>query len=395
MKTQLRLSTVVLAVLCGLQAVAQETSSDHLRDVSRDVRFPLGQLEKANKILGAEIKDNGGQRLGTVKDLVIDLHNGRIVEVILGVGGVLGVDEHLTAAPPGQFTCEAGAKTVRMDTEELQLQHAPAFKFSQWDENVQPSAVAEVYQYYNAKPYFAVESPSSLPAHNHTLAIIRLGEVQRASKLIGSGIRDTSNDKIGKVENLVVDLSAGRVVEAIVASGGFLGMDQELSAIPPQSLNPGLQRNEFVLDTTRDALARAPHFKATDWTNVNDAPQIGLVYRTYKVEPYFGTNAADNTAQNVRDRSDSTLTPLNQGTSNADVKTTRQIRQEVIALPGLSVNGQNVKIITLDGRVTLRGPVASEDEKRQIAEIAAKVASPANVDDQLQVENQSSPNSAK
>jgi hyperosmotically inducible periplasmic protein len=89
------------------------------------------------------------------------------------------------------------------------------------------------------------------------------------------------------------------------------------------------------------------------------------------------------------------LTPLNQGTSPEDVDTTRQIRQQIMAINGLSVDAQNVKIITINGRVTLRGPVNSEDEKRQIADIAARVAPPANVDNQLQVKDAATTNSAK
>jgi osmotically-inducible protein OsmY len=50
------------------------------------------------------------------------------------------------------------------------------------------------------------------------------------------------------------------------------------------------------------------------------------------------------------------------------------------------VNAQNVKIITVDGRVTLRGPVNSEEEKRLIGEIADRIAHSENVDNQLDVQ---------
>jgi hyperosmotically inducible protein len=118
---------------------------------------------------------------------------------------------------------------------------------------------------------------------------------------------------------------------------------------------------------------------------VNNPDQIGAVYRSYNVQPYF----SDNTAQNVSDRDNNALTPLKQGTSPADVETTRQIRKEIMATDGLSVDAKNVKIITIDGRVTLRGVVKNEDEKRQIGDIAARVASAANVDNQLQVQRYS------
>jgi osmotically-inducible protein OsmY len=94
---------------------------------------------------------------------------------------------------------------------------------------------------------------------------------------------------------------------------------------------------------------------------------------------------ADNTARNVRDRDHRTLTPLDQGNSKADTDTTAQIRKGILAGKDMSVSAKNVKIITNNGRVTLRGPVKSEEEKRLIGEIANRIARSQNVDNQLEV----------
>ncbi len=94
---------------------------------------------------------------------------------------------------------------------------------------------------------------------------------------------------------------------------------------------------------------------------------------------------ADNTGRNVVDRDDQTLTPMDQGNNKADLATTAQIRKEVVAAKNMSVNAQNIKIITNGGKVTLRGPVKSAEEKRLIAEIAEKIALRGNVDNQLEV----------
>ena len=96
---------------------------------------------------------------------------------------------------------------------------------------------------------------------------------------------------------------------------------------------------------------------------------------------------ADNSGKNVRDRDDATLTPADQAKgSDADVKTTQQIRKAVVDDDSLSMNAHNVKIITLGGMVTLRGPVDSPAEKAKVVQIAAQHAGGANkVTDQLEV----------
>lgn len=93
----------------------------------------------------------------------------------------------------------------------------------------------------------------------------------------------------------------------------------------------------------------------------------------------------DNTEVNVRDRSEAAKTPTDQNENQKDIEITADIRKRVVDTE-MSVNAQNVKIITQDGKVTLRGPVKSADEKSQIEKLAHEVAGPANVDNQLEVQ---------
>jgi osmotically-inducible protein OsmY len=92
----------------------------------------------------------------------------------------------------------------------------------------------------------------------------------------------------------------------------------------------------------------------------------------------------DNTEVNERDDNSSTKTPIDQNENQADVDITAAIRSRVVDTK-MSVDAQNVKIITQDGRVTLRGPVDSAEEKTKIEEIAHDVAGADRVDSQLEV----------
>ena len=94
-----------------------------------------------------------------------------------------------------------------------------------------------------------------------------------------------------------------------------------------------------------------------------------------------------NTGVNVRDRDSTTKTPLDQNENKADIAITADIRKQVVETT-MSVNAQNVKIITQDGKVTLRGPVKTAAEKTRIEEIARAVAGDNNVDNQLEVNNE-------
>jgi hyperosmotically inducible protein len=94
---------------------------------------------------------------------------------------------------------------------------------------------------------------------------------------------------------------------------------------------------------------------------------------------------ADNTGRNVRDRGGETKTPMDQSENEADRAITQNIRKALTADDSLSTNAQNVKIVTNDGTVTLRGPVKSAKEKADIEAKAKQVAGVKRVDNQLEI----------
>lgn len=97
------------------------------------------------------------------------------------------------------------------------------------------------------------------------------------------------------------------------------------------------------------------------------------------------TSQADNTKKNERDAKTDTLTPGDQAENESDRTITQDVRKSVMGAEGLSMDAKNVKIITKDGTVTLRGPVSSADEKNKIAEITQKTTGVKGVDNQLEV----------
>ena len=93
----------------------------------------------------------------------------------------------------------------------------------------------------------------------------------------------------------------------------------------------------------------------------------------------------DNTAINERDRSGETKTSGDQSNSSADLKITQDIRQALMKDSELSTTAKNIKIITDNGQVTLRGPVKNAQEKAKIDQLARSAAGGAKIDDQLDV----------
>jgi hyperosmotically inducible protein len=95
--------------------------------------------------------------------------------------------------------------------------------------------------------------------------------------------------------------------------------------------------------------------------------------------------APDNTKTNQGDANSGAVTAQQQSANPADRETTKQIRSALMKDKTLSTYAHNIKIITRDGKVTLKGPVRTEDEKSGIGAKVAAVAGADNVTNKLTV----------
>lgn len=102
---------------------------------------------------------------------------------------------------------------------------------------------------------------------------------------------------------------------------------------------------------------------------------------TYSATEHVKPN---NTEVNKRDRNDQTLTPMDQSNSKSDIDITQAIRKSIMKQE-LSINAKNIKIITQNGEVTLRGPVNSNTEVKKIAELAKAVPGIKALNNELEV----------
>jgi len=97
------------------------------------------------------------------------------------------------------------------------------------------------------------------------------------------------------------------------------------------------------------------------------------------------TKPADNTHNNKKDKSKSEPTADQAKNSASDRETMQKIRKSLMDDKSLSTYAHNVKIISQDGKVTLKGPVRSEEEKRTVEQRAAEAAGSGNVVNELTV----------
>jgi hyperosmotically inducible protein len=151
------------------------------------------------------------------------------------------------------------------------------------------------------------------------------------------------------------------------------------------SLVAGCKRSENTADNTSGRSERDATTTATPTSrDTNDSSRV--------YSSQGGANAsssdANNTGRNARDRSGDTVTPGDQSNNQSDLDITRGIRRALSTNDQFSTDAKNIKVITANGKVTLRGPVKSEQEKQAVRAAAQSAAGNATVDDQLEVKTE-------
>jgi hyperosmotically inducible protein len=383
LQVMIHLSAVSVVALTAdaqipVKSEAEKTEARNPQFVSPPRGHIIGAV-KSTDIIGMTVKSREGEPLGKVEDIAVDIESGRIVQIILSS------DKSYKAVPPAVIRHESANKFLLLDADKERIAAAPHIDVTNWGVINDTDHLSQVYRSFGQENVFNfIETHGT--GQYAMIPLARLGHVQKASKLIGVSVKNLQVETLGEVENMVLDLASGRVLAVIVSSGGFLGIGEELSAIPPTSLRFTKDWETLQLDISKDSLKEAPHFKASEWPDFAKSSVSGGVYQAYKVDPYFVT-APDNTGVNVRDRNEKSLTPFDQSNNAADLDLITQIRKEIISKKEMSVNAHNIKIISTKGRVTLRGPVDSAEEKRIISEIAHRIARPENVENLLEVKS--------
>ena len=111
--------------------------------------------------------------------------------------------------------------------------------------------------------------------------------VLSASSICGDPVVNRSGEKLGQIEELMIDLEEGRVAYAVLSFGGFLGIGGKLFAIPFDALERDGSNQRFVLDAPREKLESAPGFDKDDWPDFADRSFGSQLYVYYGVPTYW------------------------------------------------------------------------------------------------------------
>jgi sporulation protein YlmC with PRC-barrel domain len=112
-------------------------------------------------------------------------------------------------------------------------------------------------------------------------------DIVPAKTVIGSSVVNANYEDLGRIEDLVLDASAGRIAYAVLSFGGFLGLGDKYFAIPWNKFEFHLAEKRVVLNVDKKLLEKAPGFDKDNWPNMADSTWGRSIYKHYGLAPYW------------------------------------------------------------------------------------------------------------
>jgi sporulation protein YlmC with PRC-barrel domain len=106
-----------------------------------------------------------------------------------------------------------------------------------------------------------------------------------ADTLIGDNVVNGSEEDLGEIKEIMLDMNNGQVAYAVLAFGGFLGMGEKLFAVPWQALHLDTVNKRFVLNVDKERLKTAPGFNPDAWPDMGDISWANQIHNFYGTDP--------------------------------------------------------------------------------------------------------------
>lgn len=108
-----------------------------------------------------------------------------------------------------------------------------------------------------------------------------------AGTVIGDPVVNADDEKLGKIEEVMLDVHDDRIAYAVLSFGGFLGVGDKLFAIPWRALQLDAENHRFVLNESKERLENAPGFDKSNWPDMADRSYGKEIYDYYGIEQYW------------------------------------------------------------------------------------------------------------
>jgi len=264
---------------------------------------------KASEVVGAKVRNAQNENIGKVEDLVVDPATGRIDYAVVSIDK-RGTKDQWYAVPFQKLTVpmsmDKDGKDARkemknpefvLDLDQAKLDTAPGFNKDKWPDLNAPAWRTDLERFYGVRRTGETAGSGD---------VISTQRAIRVSKVLDENARTVADEKLGEVEDMVIDPANARIAYLIVSTGGFLGMGEKMHAIPWEAARAKTRtdkdNDDLIVNITKDRLQKAPEFKKDDWNRMTEPAYMSELYTYYGARPYWSSNDSRSTKPSDTDK---------------------------------------------------------------------------------------------
>jgi sporulation protein YlmC with PRC-barrel domain len=278
-RTALEMGAAIALLLAASSALCQTRS--HPRP---EAEF---QNDLVRRLIGMSVENVNAEKLGVIKNFILDLQSGQAKYGLISSGSFLGVGPRLKIVPAQALSGATTKKgVVSLDISKRRWENAPVFKKGDLLKLSDPAWTRRISQFYGQAPEgAAVSTPAAiaLPVPPHSKGQQTghedrgsppAGSLRLASDILGRGVMNRHQEVVGKISDLLVDLGTQRPAFAIISD--TKSSDQEKTfAVPLRSLKATAE-HKFTVDADRRVFAEAKPFDDRSWpaSSTNTAEMV-------------------------------------------------------------------------------------------------------------------------
>ena len=231
-----------------------------------------------HNLTGLTVENLDGEKLGKVKNFILDMPSGRARYVLISSGGIAPMRPHTKIVPASVVSTATTIKnTALLDIRIANWAKAPVFKKKDIASLNEPSRYAELVKFYaHSTEPARVGEPNPKQTGDAAKADPPSGSLQLATDLIGRSVINRQNESLGKVSDLVLDVAGQKPTFAIISIGGFLKKGQTF-AVLFRALSSSDQ-DKLVLDANQKIFEQSQLFDEKAWQSASTS-NTGAIYR--------------------------------------------------------------------------------------------------------------------
>lgn len=268
--TKIARAALVPAVALGLSISVQAQSSTANSSKQSSASATPGQPSqntsyrglRASEVIGKSVRNSQDKDVGKIEDLIVDMNSGQVRYAVLSFDpGILSA-EKLFAVPTTELRMAKDRDDLVYDVSRDKLERATVDR-SEWKQLSDEDRVARVDKAWG------LARPGS-GAH-----------AKRASDLLGKDVNSPSGEKIGEIEELVVNMAQQKVHYAVMQFDPGWTSPEQRYVFPLRSFTAARDKDELVLDVDKSRIQAMKSFDRNIYSNLNDRS------RAVEIDRYF------------------------------------------------------------------------------------------------------------